>query len=450
MISKVVHNNHITETFPITCGLKQGCVLALTLFSIYLAAMLYELPPDNPSIDMRYHIDGSLFNAAPLRSTRHTTVFSLNNLQFADNMAAVASSPEDLERSVSNFTSAYERFGLTVNIGKTKVLLQNTLENEEPVLNIRIWGKEVEHVTQFSYLGAVLSAEATSGKDVEKRIQAANVAYGRLGKRVLQNRDLLRTTKLMVYKAVVLTVLLYGCETWTLHMEDLKKLERFHQRKLKAIMNIRWQVKVSNISVLKRGRSQSMEAIVALHQLRWAGHIRRMPEERLPKRVLYCELTDGRRRIGAPCKPYKDQLKSSLKVCNIGHNNWETDAADRVLWRKRVKAGVAQFENEKERTERKKEIRKAVEGSTTPPSTTHTMPKLPRLFYSRIGLASQYIYFSCKNIIFSFYSTSPDTHFGTDFRLIVNTTGLLCTSFSMWYLCIFVLHLLIVIVYEYT
>ena len=108
MIGKVVHKNHTTETFPITCGLKQGCVLAPTLFSIYLAAMLYQLPPDNPSIDMRYCIDGSLFNTARLRSARLTTVFSLNNLQFADDMAAVASSPEDLERSVRNFTSAYE------------------------------------------------------------------------------------------------------------------------------------------------------------------------------------------------------------------------------------------------------------------------------------------------------------------------------------------------------
>ena len=268
MIGKVVHNNHTTETFPITCGLKQGCVLAPTMFSIYLAAMLYELPPNNPSIDMRYHIDSSLFNTAGLRSARHTTVFSLNNLQFADDMATVASSPEDLERSVRNFTSAYERFDLTVNVGKTKVLIQNTLENEEPIVNIQIRGEEVEHVTQFSYLGAVLSAEATSGKDVEKRIQAANVAYGRLGKRVFHNRDLLRTTKLMVYKAVVLTMLLYGCETWTLYKEDLKKLERSHQRKLRAIMNIRWQDKLSNISVLNRGCSQSIEAIVALHRLR--------------------------------------------------------------------------------------------------------------------------------------------------------------------------------------
>ena len=142
----------------------------------------------------------------------------------------------------------------------------------------------------------------------------------------------------MVYKAVVLPTLLYGCETWTLYKEDLKKLERFHQRKLRVIMKIRWQDKVSNISVLNRGFSQSIEAIVALHRLRWAGHVNRMPEERLPKKVLYRELTEGRRRIGAPCKRYKDQLKSSLKVCNIDHNNWETDAADRVLWRKRVKA----------------------------------------------------------------------------------------------------------------
>ena len=192
----------------------------------------------------------------------------------------------------------------------------------------------------------------------------------------------------MVYKAVVLTTLLYGCETWTLYKEDLKKLERFHQRKLRAIMNIRWQDKVSNISVLNRGCSQSIEAIIALHRLRWTGHVSRMPEESLPKRVLYSELTDGRRRIGAPCKRYKGRLKTTLKVCNIDHKDWETDAADRVLWRKRVKAGVAQFENEKERTYERKRQEKLLKAQQPRPPPHIPSPNCPRLFYARIGLAS--------------------------------------------------------------
>jgi len=122
--------------------------------------------------------------------------------------------------------------------------------------------------------------------------------------------------------------------------------------------------------------------------IRRAGHISRMPEERLPKRVLYNELTDGRRRFGAPCKRYKNQLKSSLKVCNIDHNNWETDAADRVLWRKRVKAGVAQFESEKERTDERKRQEKLLKAQQPRPPPHIPCPNCPRLFYARIGLAS--------------------------------------------------------------
>lgn len=60
MSGRVFHDNRLTEEFPITSGLKQGCILAPTLFSLYLAAMLHDIPPDNPGVNIRYRLDGAL------------------------------------------------------------------------------------------------------------------------------------------------------------------------------------------------------------------------------------------------------------------------------------------------------------------------------------------------------------------------------------------------------
>ena len=68
MVGQVSHQGNISEEFPITNGLKQGCVLAPTLFALYLAAMLYEIPTDNPGAEIKYRFDGGLFNQARLRS----------------------------------------------------------------------------------------------------------------------------------------------------------------------------------------------------------------------------------------------------------------------------------------------------------------------------------------------------------------------------------------------
>ena len=62
---------------------------------------------------------------------------------------------------------------------------------------------------------------------------------------------------------------------------------------------------------------QSIHALLKLAQLRWTGHVTRMPDERLPKKILYGELQVGKRSHGGQKKRYKDTLKAALKNVNI-------------------------------------------------------------------------------------------------------------------------------------
>ena len=62
MSGRVFHDNRRTVEFPITAGLKKGCVLTPTLLSLYLAAMLHDILPENAGINMQYRFEADIFN----------------------------------------------------------------------------------------------------------------------------------------------------------------------------------------------------------------------------------------------------------------------------------------------------------------------------------------------------------------------------------------------------
>ena len=83
--------------------------------------------------------------------------------------------------------------------------------------------------------------------------------------------------------------------------------------------------------------SRSIGSMLMESQLRWSGHIARMPDYRLPKRVFFGEFYSGDRSRGMPRKRYKDTLNVSLKRYEIEPESWEHVAQDRATWRNLVK-----------------------------------------------------------------------------------------------------------------
>ena len=79
-------------------------------------------------------------------------------------------------------------------------------------------------------------------------------------------------TKVEVYRAVVLTTILFGSECWTLYRRHIKQLEQFHTRCLRKIAGIRWQDRVSNTRVLEMCGISGIEAFLLQSQFPWVGH----------------------------------------------------------------------------------------------------------------------------------------------------------------------------------
>ena len=102
------------------------------------------------------------------------------------------------------------------------------------------------------YLGSTITDNLSIDSELNKRIGKAAVTLSMLTKRVWSNNKLSDHTKVNVYKACVISTLLYGSESWTMRAHQEKRLNVFHMRCLRHILGITWQDKVTNKVVLEK------------------------------------------------------------------------------------------------------------------------------------------------------------------------------------------------------
>ncbi|BHF82323.1 hypothetical protein SprV_0802546000 [Sparganum proliferum] len=127
MMARVTDNGAVSEAFAVTNGVKQGCVLAPTLFSLMFSAMLMEAYGDErPGIRIAYRTDGQLLNQRRMhfQSRVSTTTTTVHELLFADDCALNTTSEEEMQRSMDLFSAACANFGLVINTQKTVVTHQ--------------------------------------------------------------------------------------------------------------------------------------------------------------------------------------------------------------------------------------------------------------------------------------------------------------------------------------
>ncbi|KAK2176905.1 hypothetical protein NP493_632g02041 [Ridgeia piscesae] len=102
-------------------------------------------------------------------------------------------------------------------------------------------------------------------------------------------------------------------------------------------MKITWMDKVTNKEILERKGQPSIEDLLFRKNLRWTGHLMRMSPDRLPKQVLYSQLSYGHRKRGRPHLRFKNTIKRNLTLRDIKTNSWTSLSQQRDKWRATVK-----------------------------------------------------------------------------------------------------------------
>ena len=225
-----------------------------------------------------FHI-GHLFNIARLHAKSKRRTVNISDLLFADD-AALVSHAEGLHRLLDRFSC--NLFGFIISLKNTKVMGQAT--PAQPLLNIHEENLEVVH--QFQYQGPTVTDNLSLDVEISKPIGIAFTALSTLTKRVWEKKHLKIPTKGSVYKACVISTLLFGSESWTTNSTQEQKLQAFHLRRLRRILVLNWQDKVSNNDVLSTAGIPSMYTLLCQRRLRWLGHTRRMTDGRFPKDLL--------------------------------------------------------------------------------------------------------------------------------------------------------------------
>ena len=395
-MSGTVHfDGSSSEPFPIGNGVKQGDVLAPTLFGIFFALLLLlAFRGCVDGIFLHTRSDGNLFNLARLKAKTKVQEVLIREMLFADDAALVAHSEEALQRLITRFADACREFGLTISLKKTEIMGQDVSTTPK----ITIGDHTLEVVESFTYLGSTISNNLSLDTELNTRIGKASTTMARLTKRVWDNTMLTINTKMKVYQACVLSTLLYGSEAWTLYSRQEKRLNAFHMRCLRRLLGITWQDRITNSSVLSQAGVPSMFAILTQKRLRWLGHVCRMEDRRIPKDILYGELATGSRPTGRPSLRFKDICKHDLKTCGLNPASLEQVTSDRTRWRNEIKGGIKLAEEKRERLweekrTRRKQQQQQQQHQTDPaalivPTTDFICSKCQRVCRSRIGLHS--------------------------------------------------------------
>ena len=324
--AKVLVNNTLSPSFESLSGVRQGCVLAPSLFCLVMDVVLHSTQPS--TIDLNGHL--------------------FSDSAYADDAAFIDSSTESLTGSLHRLQTEGAKFGLNISWSKTKIQNISSGAPPDPVV---VDGNLVETVTDFKYLGSIIESGSGSHKEILRRITLAGSVLNSLSS-IWKEKRLSLQLKLRLFNSLVVPVLLYGSETWIVLQADADRINGFYMQAQRRILDIRWYQLVSNATITSMTALPPIIDVIRKRRLTLFGHVARLPPG-VPAHEALCAGIDvvsnsavpngWRRPRGRPCKTWLDQIISDIYPesdrkpwCDI-----LTCAMDRDLWREEVAMACA-------------------------------------------------------------------------------------------------------------
>ncbi|KAK3565371.1 hypothetical protein QTP86_007107 [Hemibagrus guttatus] len=271
------------DLFPVHVGLRQGCPLSPVLFIVFM-----------DRISRRSQgLEGVRFGD-----------HRISSLIFADDVVLLAPSSLDLQHALGRFAAECEAAGMRVSTSKSEAMV---LDRKKVACTLQDGGEVLSQVEQFKYLGVLFTSEGRMDREIDRRIGTAAAVMRSMYRSVVVKKELSWKAKLSIYQSIYVPILTYGHELWV-------KTERVRSQIQAAEMS--FLRRVAGCSLRDRERSSvtreelGVEPLL-LHiergQLRWLGHLFRMPPGRLPGEVFWACPT-GKRPRGRPRTRWRDYV----------------------------------------------------------------------------------------------------------------------------------------------
>lgn len=318
--NKIKFQGRTSECFISNVGLRQGDPLSTTLFNIVLEALLRR-----SNIKTNYFIPRHAYQC----------------LAYADDVVFMCRTKQELKNLVEKLQEKAKEIGLEINNRKTIYMIMGNNDNtENEVLTVKTNNEEVHLRAQneTKYLGVKITKQGGYKEEIVTRIAAGSRCVGAYSK-VLGNKNISRKVKECVYKTIIRPTVIFAAETWATDGEMEKKLEIWERKVLRKIYGgvkegENWRRR-TNQELQECYKDKSITLIVKQCRLRWLGHIVRMKEGDLVKKV-YSANWYGKNRKGRPRKTWQDCVNKDIALLKV--NNWKEVAKDRKLWKQKVKS----------------------------------------------------------------------------------------------------------------
>ena len=224
---------------------------------------------------------------------------------------------------------------MEVNNEKTKYMVNSSSNNRQYGPNVTINGHTFKVFENFVYLGSQVNSENNIVDEIKRRVTLGYRSYFSLLK-ILKSKSVSRNLKCTLYKSLIRPVVTYGYESWCLTQKEEQILLTFENKVLRTIFgplldqnrNL-WRRRY-NHELRELCREPDIVRTIKINRLRWLGHVQRMNENRIPKKLMNTK-TEGKRSAGRPKARWYDAALANLRTIKV--TSWQTLAADRPGWR---------------------------------------------------------------------------------------------------------------------
>jgi hypothetical protein len=307
--------DNYTEWFDVASGLRQGCNFSTTGFNIVFDQIMRIVEEKQRDVGIRVD-DGE----------------NIADLEYADDAALLAVMLTSLASILQQLAEESGKFGMKINVPKTK-WMKVCKSKEEITEQLFFQGETIERVDDFKYLGSQISSYGNQDMDVEARLQKATTAFKRLYRGIWKRRDITLKTKFRVYRALIEPIALYGAESWTLTAGVKNKLDVFDNECVRTILGIKWNDRINNEELRERSKQEPLSEKAASRIIRWAGHVWRMDDSRIARRIERWQPT-GKRSRGKQKQRWKDAAIGEVRLRGAKGRNIEELAQDRSSWKR--------------------------------------------------------------------------------------------------------------------
>ncbi|CAF2913593.1 unnamed protein product [Rotaria sp. Silwood2] len=283
--TKVTIEDELSDSFLIETAVQQGGIPSSILFNILFDFIIRKVIEEAGIAGVKFSCGNNNFFHTKRKNYENVSILAL---LYAVDLVAMCETAPDLATFIRTFEKVTQEVGLTMSVKKTCIMTLQQFEEDQnrkilkqnevifPDIDITMRNQKIKTVESFTYLVCKITRDQKSDSEINARLTKAAIAFNMLRHVMWSRKTVSIKSRLHVFRAFVLPVLLYGSEKWSITGQHERRIATFYMKCLRIIIGINLGDRMSNEKLLEITGQPSVENILPRNRLRWFEHANRM------------------------------------------------------------------------------------------------------------------------------------------------------------------------------